>query len=199
MKKLVLLAVPALLGAGLIIGCDHNSDHSSKSSDAKMMQAAGGKTAVANVTAAKAATTQPSFGNTTGTVTFTQVGDDKVKVAVDLQGLPPGKHGFHIHQKGDLSAPDLTSAGGHFNPEGHKHGGPDSEMHHAGDLGNLEADSSGNVKKEMTVEGISVGTGAKNDITGTSVIVHAKADDLKTDPAGNSGARIAGGTIEAKQ
>ena len=198
MKKLVLLAVPTL-AAGLIIGCDHNSDHSSKNADTKMMQAAGEKTAVANVTAAKAATTQPKFGNASGTVTFTQVGDNKVKVAVDLQGLPPGKHGFHIHDKGDLSAPDLASAGGHFNPEGHKHGGPDSEMHHAGDLGNIEADSSGNVKKEMTVEGISVGTGAKNDIVGKSVIVHGKADDLKTDPAGNSGARIAGGVIEAQK
>src|SRR4051812_33266788 len=155
MKTLIALAVPAL-ALGLIIGCDHNSDHSSKSADAKMMQAAGEKTAVANVTAAKAATTQPSFGNASGTVTFTQVGDNKVKVAVDLKGLPPGKHGFHIHDKGDLSAPDLTSAGGHFNPEGHKHGAPDAEMHHAGDLGNLEADASGNVKKDITAEGLSI-------------------------------------------
>ena len=152
-----------------------------------------------NGLSAKAATTQPSFGKTTGTVTFAQVGDNKVKVAVDLQGVPPGKHGFHIHDKGDLSAPDLSSAGPHFNPEGHHHGGPTSEMRHAGDLGNIEADSSGNVKKEMTIEGISVGTGEKNDIAGKSVIVHGKADDLKSDPAGNAGPRIAGGVIEVQK
>lgn len=131
----------------------------------------------------------------TGTVTFTEDGD-KVKVVADVDGLKPGDHGFHIHAKPDLSAPDLSSAGGHFNPEGHHHGGPDSAEHHAGDLGNLTADDKGHAHLEVTVAGLSI-SGEKNGVIGHSVIIHAKPDDLKTDPSGNSGARIAGGVIEA--
>jgi Cu-Zn family superoxide dismutase len=201
MNRLIKLAVPAIavpaiaVAAVLSFGCNRL-----KADDgAKKMAAEAGKVAVANVQPAKAASTQPAWGKSTGTVTFTQLEGDKVKVAVDLQGVPPGTHGFHVHDKADLSAADLTSAGAHFNPGGHKHGGPDSKERHAGDLGNVEADTSGNVKKEMTVAGLSVGTGAANDVIGHSVILHAKADDLKTDPSGNSGGRIAGGVIELKK
>jgi Cu-Zn family superoxide dismutase len=122
-----------------------------------------------------------------------------VRATVNLTGLPPNStHGFHIHEKGDLSAPDLASAGSHFNPRGHQHGGPSSPMSHAGDLGNVTSDASGNVSTEMTVNGVTVDQGTTG-IVGRSVILHAQADDLKTDPSGNSGARIAGGVIEAKQ
>ncbi len=130
----------------------------------------------------------------TGTVTFMQDGDN-LKVVADIDGLTPGKHGIHIHAKADLSAPDLSSAGPHFNPDGHHHGGPDTAERHAGDLGNLTADDKGHAHLEETVSGVSVG--AKNDVVGHSVIIHAKADDLKTDPSGESGGRIAGGVIEA--
>jgi Cu-Zn family superoxide dismutase len=204
MRSFRKLFVPAAAAAALALGaaaggCDSMPWNKDKgSSDTQKMQTDGMKTAVANVKASQAATTQPSWGNTTGTVTFTQVGDDKVKVVVDLQGVPPGKHGFHIHEKGDLSAPDLSSAGGHFNPGGHKHGGPKDTDRHAGDLGNIRADASGNVKKEITTEGISIDTGAANDIVGKSVIVHSKADDLKSQPSGDAGGRIAGGVIETK-
>jgi Cu-Zn family superoxide dismutase len=144
-----------------------------------------------------AATTQPANNNVTGTVTFVQTGSDTIKVVVDLTGLAPNtKHGFHIHEKGDLSDPQLMSAGAHFNPAGHKHGGPDSPMAHAGDLGNVTADSNGNVRTEMTVKGISLDKDSPNNIVGRSVLVHAKEDDLKTDPSGNSGGRVAGGVIE---
>jgi superoxide dismutase, Cu-Zn family len=165
------------------------------------MDASGGaKTAVANVKQAEAATTRPSWGKASGTVTFTQSGDaDKVKVAYDLKGLTPGKHGFHIHEKADLSAPDLSSAGPHFNPTKHKHAGPEGADRHAGDLGNIDADTSGNAKGNVTVEGITIGSGAANDIVGKSVIVHEKADDLKSDPSGNSGGRVGGGVIEMKK
>jgi Cu-Zn family superoxide dismutase len=199
MKKLIPLAAAAVLGLA-VVGCDHNrSDTSADGARPMQAQAAADKTAVANIRPAEQASTQPSMGKATGTVTFTQVGDDKVKVVIDLQGLPPGKHGFHIHEKGDLSAADLSSAGGHFNPGHHHHAGPDSPKRHAGDLGNIKADANGEVKKEMTIGGISVGTGAANDIVGKSVIVHGKADDLKTDPAGNAGPRIAGGVIEEQK
>jgi Cu-Zn family superoxide dismutase len=130
-----------------------------------------------------------------GTVKF-MAGEHGVKAMVDLKGMKPESvHGFHIHEKGDLSSPDLKSAGGHFNPGGKKHGGPEGDMRHGGDLGNITADDKGNVKTEIMVHAISL-DGEQDGTLGRSVVVHAKADDLKTDPAGNSGDRIAGGVIE---
>jgi Cu-Zn family superoxide dismutase len=128
-----------------------------------------------------------------GVVHFTQDGDS-VKVVADLEGLTPGqKHAFHIHQYGDCSAPDGMSSGGHYNPEGHQHGLPDSETRHAGDLGNVQADEQGKAHYEITVTNISI-MGAKNPIIGRGVIVHAKVDD-GGQPVGNAGARIACGVI----
>lgn len=128
----------------------------------------------------------------TGKVTFTQVADG-VRVVAEVEGLTPGEHGFHIHEFGDCSAPDATSAGGHFNPTEHKHSGPDDETRHAGDLGNLTADETGKahydrVDKQLKFTG-------KESILGRSVIVHEKADDLKTQPTGNAGGRVACGVI----
>jgi len=196
MNRMIQLAVPVLAAAlAIAAGCDKNKSNA----DAKKMATAAPKTAVAKIEPSKAATTQPSWGKASGTVTFVMLEDGKTKVNVDLEGVPPGKHGFHIHEKGDLSAPDLSSAGAHFNPMKHPHGGPDAPMHHAGDLGNVDADESGKVKKEITVDGISIGSGAANDIVGKSVILHAKPDDLKTQPSGDAGGRIAGGKIEEKK
>ena len=159
--------------------------------------ASAGGTAVANISPAKGAATQPANKNVTGTVTFTQQSGG-AKVVAHLTGLSPGKHGIHIHEKTDFSAPDLTSAGGHFNPEGHKHGGPTSDARHAGDLGNIEAKADGTADLDETVSGLTVGDGGKNDVVGHSVVVHAGEDDLATDPAGKSGGRIAAGAIEKK-
>src|SRR3984893_1352497 len=92
-----------------------------------------------------AAQLEPKSGSqVTGTVTFTKVGDE-IQVVADIQNLKPGKHGFHIHEKGDCSAPDASSAGAHFNPTHQHHGGPSTAEHHAGDLGNITPDSSGRV------------------------------------------------------
>jgi Cu-Zn family superoxide dismutase len=113
-----------------------------------------------------------------------------VQVTGEVSGLKPGKHGFHIHMFGDLRKGDGMSAGGHYNPEGHKHGGPDSKEHHEGDLGNLEANSQGVAKVNVKAEGVNL-----HHVVGRSIVVHATADDLKTDPSGNSGARIAVGVI----
>ena len=134
--------------------------------------------------------------NTTcqGVVHFTQEGEDSVKVVADLEGLTPGqKHAFHIHQFGDCSVPDGTSAGSHYNPEGHQHGLPGHGQRHAGDLGNVQADSNGKAHYEVTVSDITI-AGAKNPIIGRGVIVHAKADD-GSQPVGNAGGRIGCGVI----
>src|SRR5437762_2838315 len=135
----------------------------------------------------------PTAGNNvTGSVTFTKSGD-QVKVVADITGLTPGKHGFHIHEFGDCSDPKAASAGGHFNPGNHKHGAPDAAERHAGDLGNVEADSSGKAHLELTDRVMKL-TGS-DSIVGHAVIVHEKADDLKTQPTGDAGGRLACGVI----
>ena len=128
-----------------------------------------------------------------GIVRFTQDGDS-VKVVADVEGLVAGeKHAFHIHQYGDCTLPDGASAGGHYNPEGHQHGLPETENRHAGDLGNIVAGSDGRAHYEITVKNISV-AGIKNPIIGRGVVVHAKVDD-GSQPVGNAGGRIACGVI----
>jgi Cu-Zn family superoxide dismutase len=122
--------------------------------------------------------------------------EDSIKVVADLEGLTPNqKHAFHIHQFGDCSSTDGMSAGGHYNPEGHQHGLPDAENRHAGDLGNVQADTDGKAHYEITVSNISI-LGQKNPILGRAVIVHAKPDD-GGQPVGNAGGRIACGVIGA--
>jgi Cu-Zn family superoxide dismutase len=186
----------------LVAGCESwNKDKSrdNKSDDATRMSRdpAKMKTATATIRPSRAAATQPVENSVHGTVTFTQTGSDQMKVMVVLSGLRPNTtHGFHIHEKGDLSDAELMSAGAHFNPAGHKHGGPESAMAHAGDLGNVTADHTGAVRTEMNVKNINLDEGSPNNVVGKSVLVHAKEDDLKTDPSGNAGGRIAGGVIE---
>ncbi len=196
MNRKMILAVTGVLSAVWIVGCEndkkssHHSESSLQLSDSK--EKAAKADAVAHV---KPASGAPKDMQVTGTVKFAK-SDDGLKVMVDLKGFKPdSKHGFHIHEKGDLSSADLKSAGGHFNPGGHKHGGPDSEERHGGDLGNITADDKGHVKTTIDAKGLSIDD-EKTGIINRSVIVHEKADDLKTDPAGDSGARIAGGKIE---
>lgn len=140
---------------------------------------------------------QPASGSQAkGTMIFNKTADG-AKVVVDLEGLTRGKHGFHIHEKGDCSDAKAASAGAHFNPEHKHHGGADTPERHAGDFGNIEADASGKAHVELQLKGIKF-EGA-DSLIGKSVIVHDKEDDLKTDPSGNSGDRIACGVIEAKR
>ena len=145
-----------------------------------------GPSAVANLA--------PTTGNTAkGTVTFTQKGD-KVIIHAMVSGLAAGTHGFHIHEKGDCSSGDGTSAGGHFNPLGKPHSYPTVEDRHAGDMPMLAADTSGNAVLDGELDVITIGAGA-TDIVGKAVIVHKDGDDFKTQPTGNAGARVACGVI----
>lgn len=128
----------------------------------------------------------------TGIVSFEKSGNG-VRITADIEGLSPGPHGFHIHEFGDCSSPDAASAGGHFNPTDMPHGGPKVEKHHAGDLGNIEADKNGHARMEITDNMLSLE--GPNSVIGRSVIVHAQADDFKTQPTGGSGARVACGVI----
>ena len=131
----------------------------------------------------------------TGQISFVQQ-KDGVLVQVALTGLTPGLHGFHIHENGDCSAEDASSAGAHFNPTSEQHGAPTAENHHVGDFGNVVADDSGAGKYERVLSFISLS--GVNSIIGKSVVVHADADDMAAQPAGNSGARVACGVIAVK-
>lgn len=137
------------------------------------------------------ATLAPTAGNTaSGTVEFVQSGS-KVVVSGEVRGLRPNaEHGFHVHEKGDCSGPDGMAAGGHFNPGGKPHGQPGHGEHHVGDLPMLKADASGVARFRVESEAMAVG-GGPGDVVGRGLIVHKDADDYKTQPTGNSGARIA--------
>jgi len=133
-----------------------------------------------------------------GTVSFTGT-PSGVRLEVDVSGLTPGKHGFHIHEVGDCSAPDGSSAGGHFNPAGVAHGGPDAEVAHAGDLGNIKAGQRGRVIKTIMTSRITLGDGSATDVMGRAVIIHADPDDLTSQPSGAAGARVSCGVIRSSE
>jgi superoxide dismutase, Cu-Zn family len=136
-----------------------------------------------------------SGSQTKGEVNFVWQGHD-VLVSGKFSGLKPNsEHGFHVHEKGDCSAPDATSAGGHFNPDAKDHGMPNSSMSHAGDMPNIKSDASGNATYTAKLHGFAVNNGPKG-IVGRSVVVHRDPDDYKSQPAGNSGPRIACGLIK---
>ncbi|NMG75582.1 superoxide dismutase family protein [Aromatoleum diolicum] len=142
-------------------------------------------------------TLAPTQGSkVSGQVQLTEV-DGGVLVDANVSGLAPGGHGFHVHEKGDCSAPDGTSAGGHFNPTGKAHGHPDKADHHLGDLPMLVADANGDAKLRTIVNGLTIVGKGDNKIVGRSLIVHAAADDFATQPTGNSGARLACGVISS--
>lgn len=118
-----------------------------------------------------------------------------VRIHGDIGGLPPGSlHGFHIHEKGDCSTVDASSAGGHFNPDGKPHGRSGHGAHHAGDIDNITADANGVAHVDVLLRGASLADGG-HDINGRALIVHAAQDDYASQPAGNAGARVACGVI----
>ena len=191
MNRMLSLLVCLAAAGALAAGCESTSN-------AQAEQKADGKTAVAKVTPSKASATRPSDGQAKGIIEFHQMGE-KVHITGEISGLKPNaKHAIHIHEKGDLSAPDLMSAGAHYNPDKHIHGGPTTSPVHAGDLGNLQANDKGVAKMDLTVDNITLG-GAKNDVIGKPVIIHAKEDDLKSQPSGAAGDRIGGGLIEMQK
>lgn len=140
---------------------------------------------------------QPTKGNVAnGVATFTQT-PDGVEIRARIDGLRSNaKHAIHIHEFGDVSAEDGTSAGGHFNPDGHEHGLPGQVMRHAGDLGNLLANQNGVADFEYTAKGIRT-TGGSHAILGRTLVIHAGVDD-GGQPTGNAGPRIATGVIGFK-
>jgi Cu-Zn family superoxide dismutase len=137
-------------------------------------------------------------GKRVGTAKLSEV-KDGVRIHVVADGLAPdSSHGLHLHESGKCEGPDFKSAGGHFNPTGKQHGTMNPKGPHAGDLPMLVADEKGHAAADFTAHGVTLAPGAKNSLRkegGTALVIHAKADDNKTDPSGNSGDRIACGVI----
>lgn len=152
-----------------------------------------------NVRQAEAALASASSSLVSGRVVLLPV-PQGVRVTGTVGGLRPGgSFGFHVHERGDCSAVDASSAGGHFNPTASAHGRSAAGPHHLGDMDNLVADGEGVVQIDRVLGGVSLGTGAPNDVLGKAVIVHADADDYRTQPSGNAGARLACGVIRASR
>ncbi|HEV8586255.1 MAG TPA: superoxide dismutase family protein [Methylomirabilota bacterium] len=135
-------------------------------------------------------------GQSVGVARLTQVGN-VVHIIMEAKGLPSGPHGVHVHAVGKCDPPDFASAGAHFNPLGKQHGALNPQGSHAGDLPNLTVAPDGTGRLETSTEQLSLGSGPTSvwDADGSAVVIHASPDDFKTDPTGNSGARIACGVL----
>jgi Cu-Zn family superoxide dismutase len=170
-SKLVFVFLPALLCSSVAFG-----QGAQKSAHADIVNAQGQNIGTARILPAKKG----------------------VKIEVSVSQLPPGKHGIHIHAVGKCEGPAFTTAGGHLNPDTKKHGKDNPEGPHAGDLLMIDVKADGTAKATLLDTMVTLGDGSNSLFHdgGTSIVIHEKEDDYKTDPTGNSGARIACGVIQ---
>lgn len=183
------ICVTALLvGFGVTLGCGSGSD-SGSSGAARNAQGA------RDVRRATAWLNPTKDSEAHGSAIFIREGD-KVTLQVSLENTPPGVHAVHLHEKGDCSAEDASSAGGHWNPTGVEHGKWGTDPFHLGDVGNVTVGDDGKGSLTLTTELWSMGSGEDNDVLGHAVIVHAGADDFQTQPTGAAGGRIACGVVK---
>jgi Cu-Zn family superoxide dismutase len=186
--QLVLATGLGIVAATVISYGTHSNAQTAPAARAQAPQPSG----TAQVTKAIAVVHPLGDSKVSGKVVFTQTRSG-VEISAEITGLAPGEHGFHVHEFGDCSMADGTCAGGHFNPTGAPHAGPDDEKRHVGDLGNIEVAEGGKATYKRIDKLVAL-NGA-NSIIGRSVIIHADPDDLKSQPSGNAGARVGCGVI----
>ncbi len=179
-----------LMSASLLVvcGCASTPSTSTRASSTTATSASTARSATVNLASA-------SGSLVSGKVIAMPMGDG-VHLRGEVGGLAANSaHGIHVHQNGDCSAADASSAGEHFNPTADPHGKRGSGAHHAGDMDNIVANGNGVATVDMHVMGVTLGGGATNDVGGRALVVHAMADDYRSQPSGNSGARVACGVI----
>jgi superoxide dismutase, Cu-Zn family len=188
MRNLALIAV--FVSATLALAAEKNQNQASKKATAKP----GEKTIVLrNSEGKRVGTATLSYGRKPPTFT-----GKATRIKLDVTGLPAGEHAIHLHEAAKCDPPDFKTAGAHFNPTHKKHGLENPEGHHAGDMKNIKVNDDGALRDTVYDSDVTLGGGGANSLFakgGTSLVIHAKPDDMKTDPSGNSGDRIACGVI----
>jgi Cu-Zn family superoxide dismutase len=184
--------IPFAVAVALLAACGKRDDATTPATEAATAPSPAGPPVI-NASAQIA----PAPGQSvTGTLSLTDDGSG-VRISGSLQGLPPnGEFGFHIHENGDCSAPDFSSAGAHFNVDNAPHGNPQGGTRHAGDMLNAKSDAQGVANVDVTLTTVSLAPDQPNGVRGRAIVVHEKADDYTTQPSGNSGARVACGVID---
>jgi superoxide dismutase, Cu-Zn family len=182
----------------LLVACSREQPEGAPRAPDDTTAAPAEKTQPAAAAPEAAAQIAPTQGNTvTGGLALAQSAAG-VHITGSIQGLKPdAEFGFHVHEKGDCTAPDGSSAGGHFNPTQAQHGNPSGPTHHAGDMSNIKSDGQGVAQVDVTAAGTSLNGDPGSDIMGKAIVVHESPDDYTTQPSGNSGKRVACGVIAA--
>ena len=191
-------ALLAFASVALLAGCANDNQTAPASATAAAPPASSRTASPASADAsarAHAVLASASGSDVSGTLSLAST-DEGVHITGRITGLKPDStHGFHIHEHGDCTTPDASSAGGHFNPARQPHGRPGEGQRHAGDLPNQKANADGVATVDVLAHDVELGTGGSTDIIGGAVIVHAKPDDYTSQPSGDAGARIACGVI----
>ncbi len=187
------------LGLTVILGaCSREQPEGAPRQPDETTAAPAEKTTPAEPAADAVAQIAPTQGNSVSGSLALAGSPQGVRITGSLQGLgPDAEFGFHVHEKGDCTAPDASSAGGHFNPTQAEHGNPTGPAHHAGDMLNIRSDAQGTAQIDVTASGISLHGDPSTDAMGKAIVVHESPDDYTTQPSGNSGKRVACGVIAA--